>query len=368
MYGLKHDYRGKVLFFNILSRDNFYDFRFSENKEKLPEKEKDENGKEIRCKWYSVPELCKGLYNFGYDDRKFTRNWDFINELSQDERDIVGDNIAAFATNIHSSENIGLCFFYPDRSDENADVQTRLNIVELFRRLNDGATRLSNLALMMSTFKGFDYRMENLLHRCEENQEFRNVHMGVSDCIQFILMIRDKPMAKLDDLGQEDTKFAIDNEVRIIDSLTSAIEFFKQTPLPLIDFFYSDSRSIKPILFIAYYLFHKSSLANDKIKDYFKASECNADIPIIKKWFILSYLHGVFSRGCGWQADTTGVKRTIELLGKHKDENFPLDDLFHMYEKYPIKNWSDEIRFDALDQYNREFLWVCTEKCGIATR
>lgn len=83
---------------------------------------------------------------------------------------------------------------------------------KLFRRLNDGGTKLSSYDLVASMFKGYDYKMEQFL----DNVVAENSDIGIDQdiLIKLLLILNDKPSKEMSDLMAEDAEFATMNVFR----------------------------------------------------------------------------------------------------------------------------------------------------------
>jgi uncharacterized protein with ParB-like and HNH nuclease domain len=161
--GLAGTMNGKNLFFDLFSNYKIeYEFKFSKEEKLLPLKAKDIEYREVaeHC-WYSVKKLLVELKKSN-NDRSVSKN--IIRKLNIDDetkRNLIDENIGAFYRNILFGETLGLSIVAIDKSnDEISNVQ---KIVELFRRLNDGGTRLTGFDLVASILKGFDWRMEAVI-------------------------------------------------------------------------------------------------------------------------------------------------------------------------------------------------------------
>jgi hypothetical protein len=66
-----------------------------------------------------------------------------------------------------------------------SDLDNRQRIVELFRRLNDGGTRLSSFDLVASILKGFSWEMEGFLR--ETLEEYQDIGLTQENLIRLSL-------------------------------------------------------------------------------------------------------------------------------------------------------------------------------------
>lgn len=131
-------------------------------------------------------------------------------------------------------------------------MENRQRIVELFRRLNDGGTKLSAYDLVASMFKGFDYKMEQFLDTVVA--ENADIGLKQDDFIKLLLILNDKPSKEMSDLTPEDAEFATSNFNRIQASL-KALKNFLIVTSNYNWFSSSKNRSAIPLYFITYHIF-----------------------------------------------------------------------------------------------------------------
>ncbi|MCD6513195.1 MAG: hypothetical protein J7K61_06310, partial [Thermoplasmata archaeon] len=60
-------------------------------------------------------------------------------------------------------------------------------------------------------------------------------------------------------------------------------------------------------------------------------------------------------RGAGWIAYKTGIRKILEVMKKHKDMDFPTDEIFRVYIDHPLY-FKESIDENRLDDYDFEFL------------
>jgi hypothetical protein len=360
--GLTGSYNNKYLYFDLLSewdRKDFY-LQFASKIEDLKKQVDtvDGNGKR-KTFWYKVKELYGQLKKAGGDYR-FVVNQILDNEgknFTEDEKGKVKENVENFTNQFFNYSNIGICEVLISR---NKDIYyNRREAVELFRRLNRGGTILNASELMASILKSFSAENEKFLYH--DINEFLDLNLRQDEIIKLIFILQDNPTKELSDIEKEDSDFEKEdsdfiqnNRDRILNSIRGTKQFLIASKL---DNFFKDYRpSVIPLYFIAYYLFHKTDIPTNDIKEYFNNVENNKDYKPIYRWIYLSLINGVFrSRGAGWTAYKTGIRKILEVIKKHKNKEFPTDNLFEMYINHPL-NFDKEIKEDKLDSYDFEFL------------
>ena len=354
--GLTGSYNGKELYFDLLSewdKEDFYlDFASSPDDLKKQVDISDGNEKR-RTLWYGVKDLFSELkntgedYDFVYDDivDKFSDL-----KLSGEENERVKRNIEKFNQKFINSKIVGICEVLINRKKD--VYYNRRKAVELFRRLNQGGTRLSALDLMASILKSFSAENEKFLYK--DIKEFADIGLGQDEIIKYIFLLQDNHKKEITDIEKSDSDFIQKNKERIINSLRGVKQFLKASGL--YDFFADQRSSIIPLYFIGYYLFHKKSVSTKDITDYFRDVEKNTDYKLIYKWIYLSLLQKIFRRrGAGWIAYKTGIKKILEIMKNYKNKPFPTDKIFKVYKNHPLR-FKEDISEDRLDDYDFDFL------------
>ena len=152
--GLKGSINGRVLYFDIFSEyDTEFEFKFENDETKLPKQSKDNNGRTIHeHNWFLASNLLRRL-------KETNDEYQVANEIikSQNENDDtkkthIIKNVKAFYKNVIIVEALGVSKVFVNRALD--DTTNRQKIVELFRRLNDGGTKLSSFDLVASILKG----------------------------------------------------------------------------------------------------------------------------------------------------------------------------------------------------------------------
>jgi hypothetical protein len=355
--GLWGSYAGKQLYFDLYSdyEENDFNFRFAADPASLPSK--DEEKSNIKdCFWY----LTKRL---------FTR-FDLTNDEDQVSEEIVREqgitdpemvkyiqkNVRLFYKNVFNQPHVGIARVTINKSEE--ITKSRQKIVELFRRLNDGGTKLSAFDLAASIMKGFDWKMEAFLD--EMLIKNRNLGLTQDNLLKLIFLLRDNSAKEMMDIDQVDAAFAVENKERIDQALSACIQFLRLSNLLN---YYSEARpSFIPIFFIVYHLFY-SGVPTPQLQHYFdKYETSNSDYPLIFKWVMFSLLNGVFrSRGAGWIPYKTGIRKILSVMRRNRGQSFPFQELTRMYEAHPL-TFTDQVTENSLNTFDRAILFLVLYK------
>lgn len=337
--GLDGTLGGKTLFFDLFSdyEEMEYDFRFSKVKNELPKNNKERDNE---CCWYSVSQLFTEL-NKTSDDDPISEEIIKNNGITDPKKiKAVEKNVGRFYKAIFSSDSIGISKVAVNKNKEENDNRQR--IVELFRRLNDGGTPLSSYDLVASMFKGFDYEMEGFLE--DVASEYKDIGLDQSALIKLLLILNDKPTKGITELTPEDAKFVSSNKDRIKATL-EAVKLFLKLSKNIV-WFQNTNRSTIPLYFLAYHIFHSKTDTN-KLKNKFDQYDtADSDYIAMARWLRISLLNKLFSYGCGWRPNTTGVKRIHNVLVTKKGEKFPTDEIF----KKAYSNYILTFRGDITDK------------------
>ena len=266
-------------------------------------------------------------------------------------KEFLTKNVKAFYKNILQNEAIGIAKVTVNK--KLPEVENRQKIVELFRRLNDGGTKLSALDLMASTLKGFDYRMEAFLREMED--DFSDIGLSPENLIKLIFLLQDNYAKEMTSIEASDAEFAIDNKIRIKNTMTAVKVFLNYAKLN--DFYKNANRSFIPLFFIAYHLFHKN-INDSAILEYWNDYETsNLDFMPMRIWLYKSLLNGVFrSKGAGWIPYKTGIRKLLTAMKQHKGKVFPCDELLAVYVNHPVA-YKDTVNIDTLDSFDMQFIF-----------
>jgi hypothetical protein len=346
--GLQGGVNGKNLYFNLFSQGDF-EFEFTGQISELPSSRK-EDGTEISMLWYQVTNLYERLRKVGNDDRRVAQEIiQARNMQNETEKELVYANIKSFERAIFGVTALGISKVYIDHT--NLDGERR-RMVELFRRLNDGGTRLSALDLAASALKGFDYRLEVFLRR--DIPKFSDIGFGADEVIKLIFLLQDNYTREVTDISKQDADFAVKNAPRILKSLEVVRQLLVDSGL--YEFYRGGGRSIIPLYFLAYHVFYKPASIETLSAEYSNFDANNPDFTNIKRWLYLSLLNGVFSRGKGWIPYVTGIKKILSTVSRYKGELFPAAELFTVYESHPLV-FSQEVSEARLNNWDMNFVF-----------
>ncbi|WP_187647263.1 DUF262 domain-containing protein [Nitrosophilus labii] len=362
--GILGTYNNKRLYFDLLSeiQHKHFNFKFAQNetsKELKPELDNYDGTTKNRTFWYAISDLYKKVEECGADYH--TVYEDVIDEnqeytFNEKELELIKRNIENFTNQIFNFQNIGICEVRLDKKYD--EVANRIRVVELFRRLNQGGTKLDALELMASKLKGYNPNHEKFL---QEIETFNDIGFGKDEVIRLIFILQDDHKKTVVNITKEDSDFIEKYQDRIKSALKGTKLFLEQSNLYK---FYKDEKpSIIPLYFIAYFLFHLEK-SNKEIEEYFNNSEINnKNFSLIYKWVYLSMLNKVFRRrGAGWTAYSTGIRKILSVLSKNKNKDFPTDELFEMYYNHPL-DFDENIEQEYLDDYDFDFLmYIIYEK------
>lgn len=354
--GLKGSINGKELYFDLFSDYNsLFEFKFEKNEKDLPKTSKEIEDRVItKYFWYPAKELLRMLKDT--DDEEIVADEIISNNNIEEknEKDHIGKNIKAFYKNIISSESLGISKVTINK--KLPEIDNRQRIVELFRRLNDGGTKLSSFDLVASILKGFSWEMESFLREMLQDNE--DIGLSQENLIKLIFLLQDNYNKEMASIEASDAQFAIDNKDKIKATIIALKKFLKSAHL--YEYYKDENRSFIPLFFIAYHLFHKK-INNQQLENYFDNFETsNEDFPLIKQW-IYSLLNGVFrSRGAGWIPYRTGIKKILQIIKEYKNQKFPIRELFDVYINHPITFNTDYLtndNFDKLDDLDSSFIY-----------
>jgi len=353
--GLLGSLNGKMLYFDLHSdyQNLDYEFKFEIDSSKLPKLNNDRDKNQLQEHfWYPVSQLYKQLKETHDDDQITDTIIKKENITSNESKETIRKNVNRFYRSLFNFETVGICKVNINRSlDDNFNRQ---RIVELFRRLNDGGTRLSSFDLVASTLKGFDWKMENFLETTL--QDYNDIGLTQEHLIKLLFLLKDNYRKEMSDLESQDASFAIENKERIVSCLKALKIYLKSAKL--YNYYVEGNRSFIPLYFIVYHLFHKKSLQNGTIEHYFDNYDTNnKDFSNISKWLYWSLLNQVFSRGRGWIPYKTGVRELLEVLSNSKDQTFPVDQIFNVYYRHPL-NFRNVISDNLTDMDTNFILYI----------
>jgi len=362
--GILGTYNNKQLYFDLLSEIEHknFNFKFAQNessKELKTEIDNYDGTIKRRTFWYTLNDLYKKIEVCGADyhtvfDDIVDENEEYV--FNQNELELIKRNIENLTNQIFNFPNIGICEVRLDKKYD--EVANRIRVVELFRRLNQGGTKLDGLELMASKLKGYNPEHEKFL---QDIEEFNDIGFGKDEVIKLIFILQDDHKKTVVNITKEDSDFIEIHKERIKSALKGTKLFLEQSNLYK---FYKDEKpSIIPLYFIAYFLFYLNK-DNENIESYFDNSEINnKNYILIYQWVFLSMLNKVFRRrGAGWTAYSTGIRKILNVLSKNKNKDFPTGQLFKMYYNHPL-DFDENIKQEYLNDYDFDFLmYIIYEK------
>lgn len=356
--GLKGSLDGKLLYLDLASEgiQSEYDLRFTAQSAQLPKHAKEEGGLQRQKVWYSVPSLYERLRNSNDPvsvTREILAHKNLEEKLDEKIETRVRKTITEFYQGVFIESAVGICKV--DLLGDPSERNRRLRVVELFRRLNEGGTRLSAYDLIAARLKGFNYKMESFL---DSQSKYAHIGLGQDELIRLLFILQDDSRREFSEVGEMDARFVIGNEDRIVCVLKLVEQFLHATGL--YEFFSGGRRSAIPLYFIAYHLYHQTADLT-KLSGWFNRFDTKSNstnTSSLYRWIHYSLLNGVFkSRGAGWIAYRTGVARILEVIQGTKGKPFPTDAIFKVYKEYPLAFFKDG-GFDAadLDRLDQDFV------------
>lgn len=362
--GLKGSINGKILFFDLFSDFNVeYEFKFEKDENKLPKQSKENIERKIQEHfWYPASELLRRLKDTNDEDQVSS---EIISRNSiTDDMQIthITRNVRVFYRNVIAAETLGISKVVVNKSLP--EVENRQRIVELFRRLNDGGTRLSSFDLVASILKGFSWEMEGFLQEMLEN--YQDIGLTQDNLIKLIFLLQDNHSKEMASIESTDAEFAISNRNRIKSTIKALKDFLEYSKI--YEYYREGSRSFIPLFFVAYHLFHKA-IDDNQLEHYFDNYETSNDnFAPISRWVHHSLINGVFrSRGAGWIPYKTGIRKLLDIIKKYRNKNFPADELFQVYTNHPI-TFTTTYTSENLDQLDSSFVYYLMYDCARTTR
>jgi uncharacterized protein with ParB-like and HNH nuclease domain len=353
LIGLKGSVNGKVLYFDLYSDFNTeFEFKFENDTLKLPKQSKDNADRAIQeHNWYLASGLLKRLKDTNDEDQVASEIILAQSITDDTKKTHITKNVKAFYKNVITAETLGISKVVINKSHN--ETANRQRIVELFRRLNDGGTKLSSFDLVASILKGFAWEMEGFLRETLENYE--EIGLSQDNLIKLVFILQDNHNKEMASIEGGDADFAINNRERIKCTLKALKDFLVHAKI--YDYYKDGNRSFIPLFFIAYHIYHKQ-IDNNAVASYFDNYDAgNTDFPKMKKWLFHSLVNGVFrSKGAGWTPYKTGIKKLLEEIKNHKNLDFPIDNLFQVYTNHPI-TFTTSYDTTNLDQLDSSFVY-----------
>lgn len=351
--GLKGTLNGKILYFDLYSAFNSeYEFKFEKDENKLPRISKENIDRKIQEHfWYPANELSRRLKDTNDEDqvaREIISKHSIVNDLNKTH---VTINVKTFYKNAITAETLGISKVFVNKSLP--EIENRQRIVELFRRLNDGGTRLSSFDLVASILKGLSWEMEGFLKEALET--YQDIGLTQDNLIKLIFLLQDNHNKEMASIEESDADFAIKKRDRIKVTLKALKDFLECSKTH--EYYKEGNRSFIPLFFIAYHLFYKD-IDNTTLEHYFDNYETgNPDFSLIKRWLYHSLINGVFrSKGAGWIPYKTGIKKILETIKNYRNKTFPINELFQAYMNHPIA-FTTTYTSDNLNQLDSSFVY-----------
>lgn len=340
LIGLTGSYDYEDLFFDILGDHdhNEFDFAFAKSAEKLPKETHDLSGDKIRkTLWISVRALFDWIKDgrdvYGIRDDIFEEN----NWLDNEQKDGMSKNISTFQSVIFIQTCVGLSEVVVNM--HKPPVFNRLRIVRLFQKLNQGGTILSGIELMRSVLKAYDAAHEPFL--AEVGKKYNDLDMDQDTIMRLVFLLQDEPQKDIDAITEADSKFISINKERIFACLDATRKFLER--IGYIEYFYKSHPSTVPLTLIAYHLFHKNSISSEGLLEYSASDIQSNDFHQMRQWLLMSLIHHVFQRGNGWNPNTTGRKKIFEILRDNKGKDFPVEEIYELYQNHPLHNFNPSL-------------------------
>jgi uncharacterized protein with ParB-like and HNH nuclease domain len=351
--GLKGSINGKVLYFDLFSDYNTeFEFKFEKEESKLPKHSKGNEDRTIpEHNWYLVSSLLKRLKDTNDEDQVAEEIIKAQNIQDANQRKYIEKNIKAFYKNTLTADCIGISKVSVNKSFD--EVTNKQRIVELFRRLNDGGTKLSSFDLVASVLKGYEWEMESFLE--ETLKSYEEIGLTQDNLIKLIFLLQDNHKKEMAAIEAADAQFAINNRERIKITLKCLKDFLVNSKL--YNYYKDGNRSFIPLFFIAYHLFHKQ-ISSSELEAFFANFDTkNTEHPRMEKWIYHSLINGVFkSKGAGWIPYKTGIRKLLDKMQHFKNKDFPADDLFRVYADHPII-FTRTYTKDNLDELESSFVY-----------
>lgn len=351
--GLKGSINGKVLYFDLFSDYNTeFEFKFENDKNNLPKQSKDNADRNVKehC-WYLASALLKRLKDTNDEDQVSEEITKTLSISDAAQRKHIEKNVKAFYKNTLTADCLGISKVTINKSFD--EITNKQRIVELFRRLNDGGTKLSPFDLVASILKGFEWQMEAFLE--ETLKDYEDIGLSQDNLIKLIFLLQDNHKKEMASIEAADADFAIRNRERIKITLKSLKDFLVNSQLK--NYYKDGNRSFIPLFFIAYHLFHKKISDTDLNSFFVNFDTRNTEHSKMEKWIYHSLINGVFkSKGAGWIPYKTGIRKLLDTMQGHKNKDFPTDELFKVYSNHPIK-FTTSYEANNIQELEHSFLY-----------
>ena len=204
---------------------------------------------------------------------------------------------------------------------------------------------------MRSVLKAYSAENETFLN--DIKNQYADIGFNQDEIIKLVFLLQDDHVKDIIEIDQADSDFITTKSERIKMCLEGTRAFLKHAGL--YEYIINSQTSLIPITFIAYHLFHTHKSDSD-LKTYFDNHETgNENYSPIRNWLIMSLLNHVFQRGSGWTPNTTGRKKILNVLRNFKNQIFPVEEIFTIYENHSLHVFHRNIKDngESLNWYER---------------
>ena len=350
--GLWGTFGGKSLFYDLFSnyREYEYNFAFEVSSDKLPEKNKDSSAINEHL-WYQASLLFTRL----------TRNANYLIAAEDIIREkkitdpakkrYIEENVRNFYDRIFVDTSIGISKVAARLSSD--EIKDRERIAELFQRLNNGGTRLTNNDLIFSSLGGIDDDMESFFETIESRYSSIGINRRV--IIRLLYVLTEHPTKNEDNMRHE-ADFIAEKRGRIEKTLEALKNFLVQSNHTSW-FEPSRNKSVIPLYFLAYHIFNKPCSDDGLLHIFDNFDTNNADYLKMLNWLKVSLLNRAFSYGCGWRANTTGMTQIHGVMRNNKGQDFPASQLFALYRERLSKFVRNRITINSLASFDEDYMF-----------
>lgn len=324
--GLWGTFGKKSLFFDLFSNyiEDEYNFAFEVSSENLPKENKDSTAINEHL-WYQASLLFTKLRQ--KNNPIIVANDIIAQAEITDSTKIkyIEANVRDFYYRIFVDTSIGIsrvsAHVYSDK------IKDRERIAELFRRLNNGGTRLTSDDLIFSSLSGVSNEMEDFFDSLE--QSYSSVGINKRAIIRLLYVLTDQPTKNDDTMSNGQADFIAQKRGRIEKTLEALKKFLDMSGHT--SWFNAGGKSLIPLYFLAYHIFNDSR-DDDELPHMFDNFDTNnSDFTAMKTWLQLSLLNRAFSYGCGWRASSTGMTQIHKIMKGSRGQRFPVQKLFSLY-------------------------------------
>jgi uncharacterized protein with ParB-like and HNH nuclease domain len=187
--GLKGSINGKVLYFDLYSDyTSEFEFKFENDTSRLPKYSTENADRTVpEHNWYLASGLLRRLRDTNDEDQVATEIISDQTITNESKKIHIIKNVKAFYKNIITAEALGVSKVVINKTFD--EMANRQRIVELFRRLNDGGTKLSSFEIAASILKGYSWEMEGFLEETLMNHE--EIGLNQDNLIKLIFLLQD---------------------------------------------------------------------------------------------------------------------------------------------------------------------------------